>query len=436
MSGEPIEPIEPNKFDKMENNLLLNKKDFGICYCGGGLRACVLTYGNISELDDMNIMKKIKYVSGVSGATWFIVGYTYYNTKIKFDKYNEPEECVIKNINYSKTNTFGKILCEVNLATEMIESFVNFTDRKISRWNTVIYESFFEKYGETDSKYDWDNLPCPIINSSISYNGVNERLFGIEFTPIYSNIPIYYKKDNVEYGGYKIEIDKTCLNYELVPYIQSGISSAFFEAGKELYTKNKYKGINYELFNPNTNQINSANLVDGGMVDNSGIISLLARKVKNIHMNIFPNVDITNEKFIESINYFSSLFKGNPESEIYGIFKFGLWEKVYAELIDKYNKGEPLTILITTEIEPNEFFQIEAYGPIKFLFHIASRTSGWFDKLPLDTKKYIDENIETIPNISTIKFKLDYTEINLMYNLMRWDIKNSLEYKEFYSELN
>lgn len=38
-------------------------------------------------------MSKIKYISG---ATWFIVGYTYYNDKIKFDKYIKPEDCMLE----------------------------------------------------------------------------------------------------------------------------------------------------------------------------------------------------------------------------------------------------------------------------------------------------------------------------------------------------
>lgn len=418
-----------------ENNILTNKADYGSCYCGGGLRACVLTYGTISELDNLKIMEKVKYVSGVSGATWFIAGYTYYNSKIKFDKYIEPENCTMTTLKHLDNDTFGKTLDDINLATEMIESFFDITDRKNNRWNTVVYESFFEKYGEIDKKYNWDILPCPIINSTISYNDIDERLFAIEFTPLYSSIPIYYKKNNIEYGGYNICVEKTCSNYNLVPYIQSGVSSAFFEAGKELITKNKYKGTNYKLFNPNSNQINVANLVDGGLFDNSGIIGLLRRKVSNIHMNVYPNVEFTSDKFIANTNYFTSLFKGNPESEKYGIFRYGLWEDVYSQLTYKYNNGMSLTVMITTEIEPNDFFQISGYGQITFLFHVASKNKVWFNKLPIDTKKYIDSDFTSLPNIKTTLWKYNSSEINLMYNLIKYDIKNSPEYKKFYYEL-
>lgn len=416
-----------------EKEILKNKKDFGICYCGGGLRACVLTYGSMSEIIEINQIDKIKYISGVSGATWFIVGYIYYNDKIKFDKYIEPENCFISNLNLIDVNTFGYTLDQVNLATEMVESFFDFEDRKINRWNTVVYESFFEKYGDITNNYDEKKQPYPLINSTISYNMIDERIFQIEFTPLYTSVPIWYKKNNTEYGGYNIESSKSCLNYNLVPYIQSGLSSAFFEAGKEKITKNKYDGTTYDLLNSNTNQINHANLVDGGMFDNCGVISLLRRKVSNIHFNIYPNYPITSEKFMSNANYFTSLFIGNHDSEKYGIFKLGLWEKVYGELLDKLKNGLPLTVNIIADIVSNDFFQIEGYENINFLFHISSCSLDWFNKLPQETKKYINEKIENFPYIETTKFKLNSIEINLMYNCIRYDIKNSLEYKKFYS---
>lgn len=423
------------KLDYIENELLKNKEDFGSCYCGGGLRACVLTYGTMSELVHMDIMKKVKYVSGVSGATWFITGYTYYYNKIKFDKYIEPEQCTLSRLKYLEDGTFGKILDDANLATELIESFFDFSDRKINRWNTVVFENFFEKYGEIDKNFDWDNLPCPIINACISYSDINERLFPIEFTPLYTSVPMYFVKNNIEYGGYNIDVKKTCSNYDLVPYIQSGLSSSFFEAGKEFLTKNNYKGTIYELFNPISKQKNNANLIDGGLFDNSGIIGLLRRKIHNIHVNMYPNVEFTNPKFLKNLNYFTSLFKGNPDSEKYGIFRLGLWDEVYSQLIYKYNNGLPLTVIITTEIESNDYLQLDGYGPITFLFHIASRYPAWYNKLPVDTQKYINKNFSTIPNIKTSTYKFDSIEINLMYNLIRYDIKNSLEYSQFYSKL-
>ena len=416
-------------FPEME--ILRAKDDFGICYCGGGLRACVLTYGSISEIN--NIIEKIKYISGVSGATWFIVGYIYYNDQIKFDKYLSPENCFINNLSLIEKDTFGNTLCNVNLATDIIETAFDFSDIQINKWNTIVYKSFFEKYTNAKITYDIDKMPFPLINSTINYDNIDERVFPIEFTPHYTSVPIWYKKNDIEYGGYNIGLKESCLNYEILPHTQSGLSSAFFEAGKEMMTNNKYKGTTFNLFNHNTNQINTADLVDGGLYDNSGIDGLLRRKVRNIHMNIFPNVSITSNKFMYEGNYFTSLFIGNPESEKYGIFKLGLWDEVYNQLLYKLEKGLPLTVIIKTDIVSNDFFQIEGYEDIQFLFHISSCSHNWFNKLPDETKKYIDNEIPNFPYIKTITYNLNNIEINLMYSCIKYDIQNSLEYKKFYS---
>ena len=40
-----------------EQDILSNKKDYGICYSGGGLRSCVLTYGSIGQIKEkLNII--------------------------------------------------------------------------------------------------------------------------------------------------------------------------------------------------------------------------------------------------------------------------------------------------------------------------------------------------------------------------------------------
>ena len=62
-----------------EQSELVYKKDYGICYSGGGLRSCVLTYGSMGEILDK--LDKVKYISGVSGSTWFIVLFMYYTNQ-------------------------------------------------------------------------------------------------------------------------------------------------------------------------------------------------------------------------------------------------------------------------------------------------------------------------------------------------------------------
>lgn len=413
-----------------EQEILLNKENYGVCYCGGGLRACVLTYGSISQIREK--LKKVKYISGTSGSTWFIVSYIYYYDKIFFDNPISPEDCTLENIEHLEPNTFGQTLSTVNLALEFIKQSFQ-CDYKINKWIEIIYESFFKKYGNPDNQFNFSNYPYPLVQATIYYNDINARIFQLEFSPFNSNVPIFYIQNNIEYGGYIIPTKKLCTNQDIQPYAQAGISSAVFEGINEIITNGKYNGTEYDLFNPNTNQINRADLVDGGFFDNTGIIGLIRKKVLNIHINIYPSTAINDKNFMFTERYFTSLFKGNTGSEKRGIFPLGLWEEVYNRSIYKLNNGEPVTILLKgIKIESNEYFQIEGYETSNILFHISSRTAQWFDKLPKQTQLYIEERQCNFPYISPLKVKLENKIINLMYNLIKWDIENSPEYDEFY----
>ena len=107
---------------------------------------------------------------------------------------------MIEHIKSLEDDTFGKTLDKVNLTTEMIESF-------------------FEQYENNEitnfdiSNFDISKVPYPLINSTIYYDNINDINFPITFTPDYSSVPIKFISNNIDYGGYNIDIKKTCENY-------------------------------------------------------------------------------------------------------------------------------------------------------------------------------------------------------------------------------
>ena len=431
-----------------ETKSLKSKSDFGICFPGGGLRACVLTYGCISEL--INIINKIKYISAGSGSTWFIVQYIYFNNLIFFDKYLEPENCTLENLSIltnqePSNNTFGKKIIKVNLASEIIDNLFhnpfdtqavnenkNKNKNKINTWIDVVYDSFFKDYN-VEPKYDL-NLPYPLTNVALCYSGVYERSFPCVFTPDYMSIPIAYKKDNVELGGYHIQINECCKNHKIDQFVASGLSSSAYQGAFEVVLSNTYNDNMFQLFNPNTKEINHTNLVDFGLFNEMGINTLLRRNVKNIHINVYQECSIDGD-FMYFADYFTGLFMGNSGSEKYGIFEHGLWDVVYNELLYKYKNGKPLTIYLTTNVLSNEYLQIEGYQNVNFLFHILSRTSNWFNALPNETKNYVNINIPNFPYIMSTTPKIDSILTYLLYNCIKYDITHSPEYIKFYNQI-
>lgn len=422
-----------------ENEKLVNKSNFAIGLQGGGARSIFFSYGLIRTLKDQYNFSKIKYLFGASGSTLFIIPYLYYNQHT-FDIYYSPENCTLYNLNVFGENSYGKFYSSINY----IEQATNYIiDKKkkidINLWISLIEKIFFEEYKnipEDQIKVNLDINPYPIISGAIYYDKINTKSV-VEFTPDYYILPIrIYDSNNIPYGGYSIEKDKFCVNYDLtkIPKI-TGIATNVIDGFKELITNGSYTGTKYNLYNPITNTINTADLVDGGLYDDTGLLSLLRRKVTNIHIYLFSDKPINSSKYKNTGDeIFTIFFEGNFKSENNTLFRKELWTHIYATLLDKLKKGESLIINFTTEILDNDYLQVKNYGPINFLIHLTSKNMSWFNKLPLETQKIINDD-EIFPYYGVTKLNYDPKISYLMYNLISWEILNSHEYQIFYSNL-
>lgn len=67
----------PSDFPERELETVNAKRDLGIVFSGGGNRAAVSALGQVRALTQMGIMKKARYLSCISGGSWFCVPYTY-----------------------------------------------------------------------------------------------------------------------------------------------------------------------------------------------------------------------------------------------------------------------------------------------------------------------------------------------------------------------
>ena len=418
-----------------EEKILGHKKNYGSCFNGGGMLATIFTYAVFYGLQDK--LDKIKYFSCVSGAAWHCISALYYN-KLLYDDYLEPENCYLDILKKVELNTYGKLYSKVNLISDTIKNEIKFFLK--NKWEKCIYEMFFKNtYDEqllnNYSKISLEKFPYLIVNSSLFYDGIPERRFSIEFTQDYINIPIHYFKDNIDYGGYMTSLNNASVNNYFYPYNQSSFTSSFNEAVLEMFFSNRYQTKKYQLINPSTRKTQFCNIVDGALMDNCGIISLLRRKVKYIHVNLASHCSITSKNFTyNKYEYcsFYTLFKGNQYSEKYGIFDYGIWDNIYSKLMEKLDNGDPLTILLTTEILDNKYFELTGYGEITFLFHIQSCSKKWYNSLPFETQDYITSKHPEFPYISLFKNNFDIILIKLIYNQVIWDIKNSREYIDFF----
>lgn len=214
---------------------LKTKLDIGISMSGGGLRAANLSSGWICGLNELKLMSKIKYISSVSGSSWFNVVYSYQNTNDNYflDNYILPNELTTTNlVNFSPTS-WAQTLVNANFDNELIFSrTINniFCNNLRDPWTNTIAKSFnssltsnlsenplnilpsLSNYTEKFQCYDYANYnfnsPFIIVNASLCV-GDDHKFVPIEFTPMYYGLPIQYSYLNTDQkfsvGNYLIE---------------------------------------------------------------------------------------------------------------------------------------------------------------------------------------------------------------------------------------
>ncbi len=333
--------LNDNNFIYPENKYLNDKLDIGICLSGGGMRACNFSFGCLRSLYELDILKKIKYISANSGSTWITTPLSYMDQNINlnnfFDKYILPDDLTLNKLQNINKDCFVNLLHNVIITDDIIKNYFNniLDNDKYNikdNWSITMSDIFLKQY----NLYDFNKLPSinnirkdipyPILTGTVYIDNKTD-LGSIEFTPLYYGICNKIKINNkyigcnyIEPNGFnavkynninsiinQIVIDinsNKCNNILQISTIKPdkvisiskcmGISSNAFAVPIEKYINNTinnlldFNTINY--FDYNLNDINNyyfndyLRLTDGALFDNTAILPLLRRQLKKIIM--------------------------------------------------------------------------------------------------------------------------------------------------------
>ena len=432
------------------------KEDIGIALPGGGTRACAYSLGVLRALHKLNVLQKTKYITSVSGSSWLnsIYSYQNINTNEEFlGEYIPPTELTYSKLsNIPTTAEFANVLHNFTVIPDIFNSFIvtqivsvfeyyiKLNDKTDDILSRCFGEAFFSKYklndfitiptfkDNTQSKYTparklRPDVPFPIILGTALIQDT-EIQSPIEFTPLYYGINtvnpdikgsgIYveptgfltFTKTDVKVDKPEYTFDttvKACTNNVISILKASSISSNYepllIGLPNSLYDFFEFPQMNY--FDQDII------LADGVVIgDNSGLTSLLKRRVKNIILVCtFDSSDdstLDNKYFVETNSDIISMFKDlNPRQ----LFK----SSYYSELIKAFNKlidiNKPLVVKMDIEAVSNTRYGIvikddDKYIPTVTFIH-PSRNE-WLDLIPKDSKQYIDSDT------SILKSKLSY----------------------------
>lgn len=270
--------------------------------------------------------------------------------------------------------------------------------------------------------------PYPIINGSVLVGG-DRQVIPVEFTPLYYGCPVSSNQGcaksvqsvlvephafssvissdvlkMTESGEYiTIENPRNILSlHELV-----GISSANLaqEKGDELSDK-AYNLANFPEFEYCGNGIQK--FVDGGATDNTGILALLRRDVRNIiaclscNNSVSESNDVIADPNLSSMGTLAGLFGRavckDPvnlvNQEWYNaqrqVFPTEAWDELLAALREKLAAGLPLSHKMTIPVLPNDLINVGGGYTATVLFFIWDECKSWVDRLPAEIKDQMD----------------------------------------------
>jgi hypothetical protein len=318
----------------------------------------------------------------------------------------------------------------------------------------------------------------------------HENRIPIEFTPLYAGIPRRYefpvKNETVVIGGGYVEsfaFDSTvqpqssgqsnlvAVTLSSLPFNLSdmaGISSAFFAAAADDWDEQewnpqfKYWPLSTGGYqNISTSQYTFG---DGGVLDNTGILALLARRVPNII--VFANSETPIKKewgdHIQVDDMLPPLFGYEPFSKFHPyrqyppdsrdpwknlkVFKSEDFFTLTSNLYEAYQQGKTVMYRQEYEIETPNFFGIDYGGQkVNILWVYNNRVDAWQKQIsdPL-VQEYLAEGqgmfahgpLKDFPNYSTafddvviwnpftwkLFGDLNPPQVNMLANLSHWNI--------------
>lgn len=515
--------------ENIEKILFHNKKDIGLCFSGGGPRSFSATLGYIRALYRLNVLKDIKYVSCVSGGTWTWIPYIFLESTaneekfIGYDKFGDlKKKLTMDDINYTDEKYLGNSLISkaynYQIMTYICESVMNLNrDEKTRVWPYILGKILLEPYNLlTTNFFAPDKNIANIFNENplntnqefkLPYNSdrpfiitncgvvkpekrgtlTNTDFNLIEMTPLYSGTLSKMITIDGEYGGhymntYSYNAKEFKMNGDNLAEVkllkQSDLNNiSYFNIFDMMGSSSTAYGIitdllglscanpSYRLADINKNSVKSFDCIDGGILDNAGILPMLQRQVKNIvlFVNTDDRIDVSNNDIdmTKSIDVMiRQLFLGDEEVDKEKYFHYfeyisdlKVFEKErWGELLSKMRKNIVENGIAFVEMEnlkvlKNDNFNIQEYIIDKLQIIYLYETDDWKNnRLSKDVQDFMKKGeIQNFPYYDTVFenngwiereiIALTAPEVNLLSDLTYWNMMNNRIINENFMKL-
>lgn len=455
---------------------------------GGGSRAFIAALGMIKFLSKNKLIDKLSYISTVSGSNWFIGPYIYRDVNMGI--YRKPENITMKILENDniEEDFIGNTIINFSIIS-LLKEAKNLDLPKEKYWTYIIGKTFLSQYNLFDKScveneervefYKNNNfIDCetPLEGRPfwLSNATIRADLGPISLTScsMYSGVSSRIKVNNTFIGGYLIEcpcLDAKNPNIHLEEQVEEtdieiyspftlndiiGTSSAAFAGLIEKYQSSLSKivhkiGISlknlipsYNLFDIKKDIDLITDVVDGYMVDNNGIIPLLARGCKKILVmsasDEINHDDYYNANFLYLFGKWSES-GGNTIDECISdtcqVFKSEDIDIFIDQIKERKESGGPIYVRATLEVLPNKRHAIKGGYEVEILMFFIYPCHNFMKRLIPEVKNEINKKgkLANFPNFKTVMQNKNeiaaYTreQVNILSYYIQWILKESID---------
>lgn len=400
--------------------------EISVCISGGGLRAAVSACGWMNGLKEIGVTPK--YISTVSGSSWFNLPYYYIDDiETYLGNYIEPENCTVENVTefLNSKLSFESTIYNSDILVNMMY---------FQNWVRVISTQFFSPYDLHDMNIIGlqeikKEKPYPIINSNEVILYDVRKFYPVEFTPLYHRYVCddYFIKPHNLKDSRQISIsEQASFSSGVIPAVFGAVrppklSLDLISNVSSLLLRSVVEPSNshiYPRLHPFENKIIDTVYCDGGCSDNTGILPLIRRGEKKIiclyscksdvECSTFGNLNYTGDiaglfgKAFGRDQFITRNISIDEYNKQRKIFDSSLYDEFRNKLIASKRNGDAVHCLFEGDVIPNSYVGVKQTYRVKILFILTCRFGGWLNKIP---NELFEKLPKEFPNIPTIKNK-------------------------------
>lgn len=436
--------------DQLES--LKGKESLGITFSGGGTRSASLSMGQLRALNNLGVLQRAKYMSGVSGGSWATVPFTFLDTAISDQEflgtYADPgnitpellkevprysltyaivnstiRDKILHNIDFNH-DLYAHVISEIFLKPFNIGNNEKFFTYNLQTLKEVLTNNSELGLSDFYLVNPQNNRPYYIAGGSLLRPELNRYQF--EMTPLYVGVNQLFKNAGSDgkfdigggyvssYGfntdspgsqdGSDVDVRLSKLNDRFNLGDVVGVSGA---APAEYADRLGLENIGFPMFkywcnfnNPVDTQQKEYSFGDGGILENLGIMPLLKRKVQKIIVFVNGSTPITGGGDKQISSSIPALFR--PLKNDYGAkdFKDNIvfgdqldkYDLLVADLMDKTRNGHAPIHINTYHVTKQPHYNITDEYDVKVMWVYNAPVADWENQLSTDVKHLLQND--------------------------------------------